>query len=120
MKSVLKLSCYLFAVLGVIFIPAASFLAEFQDYFAQYVFGGIVSAFGIEDVSFSSDTLGLNILLLLLFVLSVGLSLLLNQLSFFRSRREQIIHLFKLVLIYYLASRFLVYGFVCIRPVYAT
>ena len=111
MKTVLKFSCYLFAFLGVIFIPAATFLAEFQDHFAQFVFGGIVSSFGIEDVSFSSDTQGLYLLLLILFGVAVFLSFLLNQWSYFKNRQERIIHLFKLILIYYLASRFLVYGF---------
>lgn len=111
MKSWLKSTFLLFALFGVIFIPAASFLVDFQNGLATTSFGGLVSLFGIEDVSFSSDTTGLYLLIPILFVLALMFSVVLNRLEKWKLYQEKVFALIRLTLVFYLASRLMVYGF---------
>jgi hypothetical protein len=111
MKRFSQNSVHLFAFLGMLFIPAATYLFTFQDKFAVWVFGNLINIFIPDHLDFTSDTLGLNILLLSLFVLSLVFAFVLQQTKFWKNKGDKIILLIQLLAIYYLASRLMVYGF---------
>lgn len=110
MRDLLKHSAHWFALLGIIFIPASSYVFAFQDQLAKWIFGPIVSAFVSNDFGFSSDSAALYSLVILLIPLallsSLGFGLFTED-----NKHQQLIQIIRLLVVYYLASRFLIYGF---------
>jgi len=102
---------HLFALLAILLIPAANKLFTFQDEVATFLFGDLVEALGYNHHQFSSDTFALNILLLLLLVLSFVIGFTIAGWSKWKKYSTKIIALIRLIMVYYLASRLLIYGF---------
>jgi hypothetical protein len=114
-KIYLKKALALFAVLGFLFIPLTFFGFDYQYRLTRFLFLAPVAFIqdhffpnAIKNIEFSSDSISLNILLGLLFILSF-LSLLVMK--FFRIRSAGIIPLFKFLSAYYMAAVLLKYGF---------
>lgn len=111
MKTILINTFHLFGLLGIIFIPAAFYMLPFQDELTIFVFGDIVNLLIGDHLDFSSDSKGMNMLLLLLFILAAALALFLGRLKFWKDHEAKILVFIQVVVCYYLASRLLVYGF---------
>ena len=110
LKSFVSVLVNLFFVGGVILIPAASKLFEFQDDFAVVLFGWLLQLIDYPLQDFSSDSQGMYLLLLIILVLAIliaGLCKLLIKNEQAILRLNGYLHV---ILIYYLASRMLVYG----------
>jgi hypothetical protein len=114
-KTYLNKTLSLFFILGFIFIPLTFFGLDYQYQLTRFLFSGPVSFIqnhffpdAINNIDFSSDTIGLNILLVLLFIIALFIVLLLDLFSI---RFALIIPLFKLLSAYYIASILLKYGF---------
>ncbi len=107
----LNISLHVFALLAILLIPAANKLFTFQDEVATFLFGDLVEALGYNHHQFSSDTFALNILLLLLLLLSFVIGFSIAGWSKWQKHSAKIIALIRLIMIYYLASRLLIYGF---------
>lgn len=110
-----KKSFAVFSLLGFLFIPLTFLGFDFQYQITKFIFYSPVAYIqvhyfpdAIKNIEFSSDTIGLNILLGLLLIISL---LLVLGLQFFRFSTERIIPLFKLLSAYYIAIVFLRYGF---------
>ena len=105
----------LFFILGILFIPLTFYGLDFQYILTKFIFlkpvGFVQSHFfsgAIKNIDFSSDTIGLNILicfLLAIAFLSIAL------LSFLKIESSKIIILFKSLTPYYIAGVLLKYGF---------
>src|ERR1044072_2014175 len=115
MVNYFKRSFAVFSLLGFLFIPLTFLEFDFQYQITKFIFYSPVAFIqnqffpnAIKNIEFSSDTIGLNILLGLLLIISL---LLVVGLRFFRVRTERIIPLFKLLSAYYVAIVFLKYGF---------
>jgi hypothetical protein len=113
--SYLKKSFAVFSIVGFLFIPLTFFAFEYQYRVTRFIFLApvtfIQSQFfpgAIKNIEFSSDTIGLNILLGLLLSISF---LLVFVLQFFNVSTTRIIPFFKLLSAYYIAAVFLKYGF---------
>jgi hypothetical protein len=114
-KTYFKKSLSLFSILGFLFIPLTFFGLDYQYRLTKFIFLTPVSFIqdhffphAIKNIEFSSDTIGLNILLVLLLILSFLVVLILEL---FRIRSARITPLFKFLSAYYLAAIFLKYGF---------
>jgi hypothetical protein len=115
MFNYIKRSFSLFAIAGFLFIPLTFFAFDYQYRVTKFIFLNPVSFIqhqlfpqAIKNIDFSSDTIGLNILLGLLLIISF---LLVLVLQFLKVRTTRIIPLFKLLSVYYTAAVFLKYGF---------
>lgn len=115
MINYLKKSFAVFSVLGFLFIPLTFFAFDYQYQVTRFIFLTPVTfiqdhlfSHAIKNIDFSSDTIGLNILLGLLLIISF---LLVFVLQLFRVCTTRIVPLFKLVSAYYIAVVFLKYGF---------
>ncbi|MET3883440.1 hypothetical protein ABIE54_002329 [Chitinophagaceae bacterium OAS944] len=115
MVNYFKRSFAVFSLLGFLFIPLTFLEFDFQYQITKFIFYSPVAFIqnqffpnAIKNIEFSSDTIGLNILLGLLLIISL---LLVVGLQFFRLSTERIIPLFKLLSAYYVAIVFLKYGF---------
>lgn len=115
MFNYIKRSFSLFAILGFLFIPLTFFAFEYQYRVTKFIFLTPVTFIqqhlfpgAIKNIDFSSDTIGLNILLGLLLIISF---LLVWVLQLVKAKTTRIIPLFKLLSAYYLAAVFLKYGF---------
>lgn len=104
----------LFFILGFIFIPLTFFGLDYQYQLSRFLFLGPVLFIqhyffpdAISNIDFSSDTIGLNILLILLFIISLLVVLLLTVFKI----RLKVQPLFSILSIYYIASILLKYGF---------
>jgi hypothetical protein len=111
MGQLLRTSAYLFAFLGVVLIPASSHIFSFQDQFAPTIFSWLGGCFGMDVLGFSSDSAALYLLIGFLLAISFLLSLLLIQLEFWKQHESRIQSTINLILVYYLASRLMVYGY---------
>ena len=111
MKELLKTSTYLFAFLGVVLIPASSHIFSFQDQLAPNFFTWLGGCFGMDVLGFSSDSFALYLLIGILLGFSLLLSYLLRQFRFWKQHESRIQSTIVLVLVYYLASRLMVYGY---------
>jgi len=105
----------LFFILGFVFIPLTFYGLYFQYGLTRFVFLKPVAFIqnhfftgAIQNIDFSSDTIGLNILLCLLLMMAFLLILLLY---FFKIRSDKIDQVFKSVSVYYIAAILLKYGF---------
>jgi hypothetical protein len=111
LKKRLNITLHLFALLSILLIPAANKIVTFQDTIATFLFGDLINALGYEHHQFSSDTIALNLLLLFIFVFSLGLSFILPLIKKWEVYASKVIALIRLIMVYYLASRLLIYGF---------
>lgn len=107
MKQQLYHLTLIFAVVAIVFIPAAFKLSDVQYDLTNLLFGWISD----DPNKFSSDSRSLFKLFGVLSVLSIGLFVLLSKTQFWDKNKSKLAVLFKLIIAYYLASRFLVYGF---------
>lgn len=115
MISYLKKSFAVFSIVGFLFIPLTFFAFDYQYQVTKFIFLAPVSFIqnqffpgAIKNIEFSSDTIGLNILLGLLLIISF---LLVFVLQFFKVSTTRIVPIFKLLSVYYIAAVFLKYGF---------
>jgi len=115
MISYLKKSFAVFSIAGFLFIPLTFFAFDYQYQVTRVIFLTPVTFIqhqlfpnAIKNIDFSSDTIGLNILLGLLLIISFLLVLLLQLV---RVKTTRIVPLFKLLSAYYIAAVFLKYGF---------
>ncbi|MDJ1501394.1 hypothetical protein [Xanthocytophaga agilis] len=112
----LQTGIYLFAFLCVLFIPFPFIFFPFQEKYTQFLFGGLIQVIapiaGIEKIhsGISSDSTSLYFLLLLLLILSGGLSFLFEASKRWRVHRGAIFILLRKVFSYYLALQLLKYG----------
>jgi hypothetical protein len=114
-KAYLNKVISLFFVLGFLFIPITIFGLTYQYRLTEFFFLKPVTfvqdhffANALKNIDFSSDTIGLNILLGLLFILAfilIGLS------EFFKTNSSKTTALFKALSTYYIAAVLLRYGF---------
>lgn len=107
MKNILKNVSLIFSLLAIIFIPASFKIFPFQNQFSSICFGWISG----DPDKFSSDTKSLFYLILILILLAILVALILNKINFWKEHEIKIRSLIQLVMVYYLASRFFVYGF---------
>ncbi len=107
MKQQLYHLTLIYAVVAIVFIPAAFKLSDVQYDLTNLLFGWISD----DPNKFSSDSRSLLKLFGVLSVLSIGLFVLLSRTQFWDKNKSKLAVLFKLIIAYYLASRFLVYGF---------
>lgn len=107
MSQKLKDFILFYGLLLLLFVPASFKIFPIQNEFANSCFGWLIAS----DGDFSSDSQGLAKLILLLLFISLFLVGILNLISSFRENRSKFHALIKLIIIYYLASRFFVYGF---------
>ena len=110
-----KKSLAVFSILGFLFIPLTFFAFEYQYRVTRFIFLPPVAFIqqqlfpgAIRNIDFSSDTIGLNILLVLLLIISF---LLVLGLQLVKVKTTRIIPIFKLLSAYYIAAVFLKYGF---------
>lgn len=115
MFNYIKKSFSLFAIVGFLFIPLTFFAFDYQYQVTRCIFLTPVTFIqhhlfpnAIKNIEFSSDTIGLNILLGLLLIISF---LLVFVLQLVRVKTTRIIPLFKLLSVYYIAAVFIKYGF---------
>ncbi len=109
---------YVFALLGVIFIPFPFYLFNVPSFLADHIFGDLIvfigrSAFGIrlpKQAPISSDSTSLYILLLLLLFLSVIIVLLLSFIKHWKSHQPAALSFLRTLFFYYLALLLLKYG----------
>jgi hypothetical protein len=114
-KNYLKKSLSLFFILAFLFIPLTYYGLNYQYVITNFLFLKTVAfvqnhffAGAIKHIDFSSDTVGLNILICLLLIIALVLTLVL---SLFKIKFFKIIYLFNLVAPYYIAGILLKYGF---------
>lgn len=115
MISYFKKTFAVFSIVGFLFIPLTFFAFDYQYQVTRFIFLTPVTfiqdhlfSHAIKNIDFSSDTIGLNILLGLLLIISFFLVFLLQ---FFKVSTTRIVPLFKLLSVYYIAAVFLKYGF---------
>jgi hypothetical protein len=115
MISYLKKSFAVFFILGFLFIPLTFFAFDYQHQVTGFIFLTPVTFIqhhlfpnAIKNIDFSSDTIGLNILMGLLLIISF---VLVWVLQLVKVKAMPIIPLFKLLSAYYIAAVFLKYGF---------
>jgi len=115
LKTYLNKALSLFFILGFLFIPLTFYGLDFQYLLTRFFFLKPVAfiqdhffAYAIQRIDFSSDTVGLNILLWLLLAISFFVVLLLNV---FKVNSSKIIPFFKSLSAYYVAAILLKYGF---------
>lgn len=99
----------LFFLLGIVFIPLNTIQTDWQYQFSHFIFKAPVSfiqSFWLENpsekVEFSSDSLALNILLFILFFVSILISTFI--------KKQKIIAFFKSIFVFYLIYILLKYG----------
>jgi len=105
---------YLFCLLAMLFIPSHLSLLPFQSSLAQHIFGALVRGIGaslfrvrLQRADFSSDSVSLYCLLMLLLVLAIAGSVLIRLLD----KRETVKAIFATAAPYYLALHLVAYGF---------
>lgn len=115
MISYLKKSFAVFSIAGFLFIPLTFFAFDYQYQVTRFIFLTPVTFIqhhlfpnAIKNIDFSSDTIGLNILMGLLLIISF---VLVWVLQLVKVKAMPIIPLFKLLSAYYIAAVFLKYGF---------
>src|SRR5258708_15143340 len=115
LKTYLNKGLSLFFILGFLFIPLTFYGLDYQFLLTRFFFLKPVTfiqnhffAYAIQRIDFSSDTIGLNILLCLLLAISFLGVLLLNV---FKIASSKIIPFFKSLSAYYIAAILLKYGF---------
>ena len=111
MKKTLNIGLHFFALFSILLIPVANRLFVFQDSIAILLFGDLINTMGYNHHDFSSDTIALNLLLFFLLCFSVLLGLIIQKWKKWNDYAVKTITLIKLVMVYYLASRLLIYGF---------
>ena len=118
MKGFLLRDClFVFAILGILFIPFPFHLFRFQLSITDFVFGHLIkfTAREVFHISISStkvysDFVSMYILVLLLAVFSILLSICLQWLTIWKQKREQILSLINSVIVAYLTVQLLKYG----------
>ena len=115
LKFYLKKTLSLFSILGFLFIPLTFFESDYQYRITNFLFLSPVTFIqnhffpaAITNIDFSSDTIGLNILLGLLLITAFLVVLILDL---FKIRSSWIIAIFPLLSTYYMAAVLLKYGF---------
>lgn len=111
MKGFFKSTLLNFAWLGIIFIPVTSYVLPFQSKLVVWCFGDVVNLIIDDHLDFTSDTFGLNILLIFLLLIAMLITALVRITPYFVERKTQIENLIRLIIFYYIASRMMVYGF---------
>ncbi|MBD3636339.1 MAG: hypothetical protein HUJ25_03280 [Crocinitomicaceae bacterium] len=111
MRSILKTFIYFFILLGVVFIPMESYVIPIQGELAIWVFGDLANLLVEDHLAFSSDTLGLNVLIFFLLLLALIISFFLSPTKYWSEKKTKILHIISLIGVYYLSSRLLIYGF---------
>lgn len=97
--------------MGIAFIPMSSYVFPFQNKLAIWLFGDVVNLIIDNHLDFTSDTLGLNILLIILFLIAILITALVRITPYFVERKSKIENLIRVIIFYYIASRMMVYGF---------
>ena len=115
MKFFLEQLLAIFLGLCIFFTPLNFDGKCFQFEFTQFIFLDLIQFIQnnffenpIKSIDFSSDTIGLNLLILILFFISITIGLILKIIKF---RNQNIIQLSRIIVIYYLAYILLKYGF---------
>ena len=115
MKFFLEQLLAIFLVLCIFFTPLNFDGKCFQFEITQFIFLDLIQFIQnnffenpIKSIDFSSDTIGLNLLILILFFISITIGLILKIIKF---RNQNIIQLSRIIVIYYLAYILLKYGF---------
>ncbi|UKN00957.1 hypothetical protein K6119_14575 [Paracrocinitomix mangrovi] len=100
-----------FALLTIVFIPASFHFFPFQQDISQFIFSWIPALFDLKITDFSSDTESLYTLVLFLMLISVLIVVAHHFWSGWESRKPEFLSLVRIIIVYYLASRLMVYGF---------
>lgn len=115
MKSFSEKIFALFFLLGIIFIPLEFFFGNIQKQITSFLFHKPIALFqnlffenALPNPDFSSDTISLNLLLVLMFVISIGLTFVLTK---FKINTTKWVKIIRIVICYYLAFVLLKYGF---------
>lgn len=115
MKSFLEKSLALFYVFVFIFFPLTINGKDWQFQLTKVIFSKPIAFFeslffpnALQTIDFSSDTIALNLLLLVLFLLAI-LALLL--LRFFKIKTDNLVFISRVISCYYIAFILLSYGF---------
>ena len=115
MKFFLEQLLAIFLGLCIFFTPLNFDGKCFQFEITQFIFLDLIQFIQnnffenpIKSIDFSSDTIGLNLLILILFFISITIGLILKIIKF---RNQNIIQLSRIIVIYYLAYILLKYGF---------
>ena len=113
----LELTLSIFVLLGILFIPFTFLFGKIQVEITQFVFGELIritsSYFGATDIlhDFSSDSLGLYLLLLILFIVSLVLVIWIDLSRISKLNKNKFIYFIRIIATYYLAWILLKYGF---------
>ena len=113
----LELTLSIFVLLGILFIPFTFLFGKIQVEITQFVFGELIritsSYFGATDIlhDFSSDSLGLYLLLLILFIVSLILLIWIDLSRISKLNKNKFIYFIRIIATYYLAWILLKYGF---------
>ncbi len=116
--NLLRSSVYLFAFLGVLLIPFPFYLLGFQEKIAPFLFTNVVSWLSerlfhtsLNPPAFTSDTLALGALFIVLAALAVGIALLLQLVKRLRQQQQPLVIICRIAACYYLSLQLLKYGF---------
>ncbi|MFZ4106494.1 hypothetical protein [Flavobacterium sp.] len=115
MKSFVEKVLALFFVFGFLFLPLTLNGKDWQFELTKIIFSKPIAIIqthffpkALQVIDFSSDTIGLNLLLALLFLLAIVIVLLLN---FLKIKTNKIIFISRVISCYYIAFILLNYGF---------
>ena len=97
----------LYGLLLILFVPASFKIFSIQNNFSDICFSWLTT----ELHPFSSDSESLFLLFFILAAFAIILVIIEKQFGIFKNYQSEIQALIKLIIIYYLASRFFVYGF---------
>ncbi len=105
----------IFFVLCIVFIPLNFDGKGFQFEITQFLFHGFIEVLqnffftiAIKNIDFSSDTIALNLLIFVLFIISF---LVIIFLQIFKVKSQYFVEIARIILVYYLAYILLKYGF---------
>src|SRR5476651_1845246 len=115
LKTYLRKSVSLFFILGILFIPLTFYGFDYQLFLTRFIFVKPICFIqnhffigALHHIDFSSDTIGLNILLTLLLAIAFIAVLLLNV---SKVKTTKLITICHAVSAYYIAAILLKYGF---------
>ena len=115
MKAFLNNSIALFLLLCIVFIPLNFDGEGLQLQITQFLFHDFIAFFqnnflenALKKIDFSSDTISLNLLVILLFIIAVIIVFILQRINF---KNQNFIAVSRTILVYYLAYILLKYGF---------
>ena len=115
MKEGLEKCVALFFVLGYVFIPLTLNGKDWQFQTTNFLFSKPIAIIqtnffpkALKQIDFSSDTIALNLLLLLLFLIAIGIVLIIK---FSRFKTNKLVYLSRIISCYYIAFILLEYGF---------